>query len=86
MRASGHAYDTPQETRDRFQHRSGADEFATAKAEAACARTSGLASTVRELTRAHRKELDSHRPTEVEDRAVLEHQALGRARGIVRRG
>ncbi|MFF5968752.1 hypothetical protein ACFY64_34660 [Streptomyces collinus] len=86
MRERGHPYDMPQQARDHFAGRPEAGEFATAQAEAACAQLSGLASTVRELSRAHRKKLESGHPTEVEDRTVLEHEALSRARDIVRRG
>jgi hypothetical protein len=86
MRERGHPYDEPHETRDRFAHRREAGEFTTAQAEAACAHSSGLASKVRELSRVHRQKLGSHHRAEVEDRAVLEHKALSRARDIVRRG
>ncbi|WP_327122004.1 hypothetical protein OG206_31610 [Streptomyces sp. NBC_01341] len=86
MREGGHPYDMPQEARDRFARRLEAGEFTTARAEAACAQSSGLGATVRKMSRAHREELESHHRTEVEDRAVLEHAALSRARDIVRRG
>ncbi|MFF4244875.1 hypothetical protein ACFYY2_10425 [Streptomyces sp. NPDC001822] len=86
MRERGHPYDMPQEARDRFTRGPGAGEFATARAEAACAQASGLAAAVRKVSRAHQEELESHHRTEVEDRAVLEHAALSRARDIVRRG
>ncbi|MFI8003613.1 hypothetical protein [Streptomyces sp. NPDC086010] len=86
MREGGHPYDMPQEARDRFATRPGAGEFVTARAEAVCARTSGLAAAVRKASRAHQEELESHHRAEVEDRTVLEHAALSRARDIVRRG
>ncbi|MFJ7336319.1 hypothetical protein ACIQUU_24130 [Streptomyces sp. NPDC101116] len=86
MRERGHPYNGPQETRDRFAHRREAGEFTTAQAEATCAQSSGLASKVQELSRAHRQKLGSPHRKEVEDRAVLEHAALSRARDIVRGG
>ncbi|WP_329033949.1 hypothetical protein OHT61_00370 [Streptomyces sp. NBC_00178] len=86
MREEGHPYDMPQEARDRFARRPEAGEFATARAEAACAQTSGLAAAVRKVSRAHQEELESHHRAEVEDRRVLERAALSRARDIVRRG
>ncbi|WP_157852725.1 hypothetical protein RFN58_25460 [Streptomyces iakyrus] len=86
MHERGLPYDMPQKTREQFALRPEADEFATAQAEAECARSTGLAATLRELSRAHRQRMDSRHPTEVKNRALLEHKALSRARDIVRRG
>ncbi|MEV5355682.1 hypothetical protein [Streptomyces sp. NPDC052693] len=86
MHGRGLSYDKPQETREHFARGSRAGEFSTAQAEAACAQSTGLAATLRKLTRTHRQEIDSHHPTEVKNRASLEHKALSRAHDIVRRG
>ncbi|MFD8232908.1 hypothetical protein ACFV20_13625 [Streptomyces sp. NPDC059696] len=86
MRERGHPYDRPQQTRERFAQGHEAGEFSTAQAEAACAQSSGLAAKVRELSRSQHRKLGSRHRAEVEDRAVLEHEALSRARDIVRQG
>ncbi|MFE5753405.1 hypothetical protein ACFQ7I_06770 [Streptomyces massasporeus] len=86
MHERGLPYDMPQKTREHFALRPEAGEFATAQAEAVCARSTGLAATLRELSRAHRQRMDSRHPTEVKNRALLEYKALSRARDIVRRG
>ncbi|MET7597443.1 hypothetical protein ABZS84_20640 [Streptomyces sp. NPDC005481] len=79
-------YDTPQQTREHFARGSRSGEVATAQAEATCAQSTGLASAFQKLSRAHRQEMNTHRPTEVKDRALLEYKALSRASDIVRRG
>lgn len=79
-------YDTPQKTREHFALRPEAGEFTTAQAEAVCARSTGLAATLQELSSAHRQQMNSRHPTEVKNRALLEYKALSRARDIVRRG
>ncbi|MGW0337915.1 hypothetical protein ACWD0J_40070 [Streptomyces sp. NPDC003011] len=86
MHERGLSYDMPQKTREHFARRSRAGELSTAQTEAACAQSTGLAATLRKVSRTHRQEMDSHHSTEVKNRALLEYKALSRARDIVRRG
>ncbi|MFD5631049.1 hypothetical protein [Streptomyces sp. NPDC127072] len=89
MRAAGHAYSTPPESRRAFARGPDArpaDEVETAVAEARCAVSSGLSSGIRTLERVHRDEVNSRYAVEVRDRSELEHLALSRAHRIVRRG
>jgi len=94
MRTKGHAYRTPMEARQRFVRPTGATgsgesratEIATARAEARCAGTSGLAETARTLALAERARTESGHPTEFITRKTLEFRALNRARDIVKTG
>ncbi|WP_053741126.1 hypothetical protein [Streptomyces sp. NRRL WC-3618] len=94
MRAKGHPYSSPLETRQRFVRPAGAPgsgesraaEIATAKAEARCALTSGLAKTARTLALAEQAKTESDHSTEFTNRKTLESGALDRARDIVKSG
>ncbi|MEU6389381.1 hypothetical protein [Streptomyces sp. NPDC046939] len=90
MRAKGYSYSSPLEARQRFVRPAGATgsgesratEIATARAEAQCAGTSGLAKTARTLAHAERARTESDHSTEFITRKTLEFGALNRARDI----
>ncbi|MGW3423870.1 hypothetical protein [Streptomyces phaeochromogenes] len=94
MRTKGHSYSSPMEARQWFVRLAGATgsgesratEIASARAEAQCAGTSGLAKTARTLTRAERAKTESDHSTEFINRKTLESGALNRARDIVKAG
>ncbi|MCD7441365.1 hypothetical protein K4B79_24465 [Streptomyces lincolnensis] len=94
MRAKGHSYSSPLEARQRFVRPAGATgsgesratEIATARAEARCASTSGLARTARTLERTERARTESDHSTDFINRKTLESGALNRARDIVKTG
>jgi hypothetical protein len=93
MRAEGHAYASPPESRRTFLRSkaegataTATEEIRTAVAEARCAASSGLSARTLTLERVHRKRVNARYATEVGDRRVLEHRALGRARDIVQKG
>jgi hypothetical protein len=92
MRAAGHTYASPPQTRRKFLRSEGAgtagtgEETRTAVAEARCAASSGLSAQILTLERVHRQRTNARYATEVSDRRALEHQALGRARDIVEKG
>lgn len=88
MRTKGHSYSSL-EARQRFLRSAGESrvaEIATARAEAQCAGTSGLAKTARTLALAERARTESDHSTEFINRKTLESGALNRARDIVRTG